>query len=85
MTKKEMQIVKNCNERIKFLASLENASFSIDNVQDEKIKRAVRPYMMWFEIVSDCLDSLIELQDSEEESYFKKQDMKRILSDSYRL
>ena len=70
MTKQEIRIIKKCADRINYLASLEHASFDINKEKDEKIKNEIRPYMLWFEIVSDTLDELLKAQD--EEGYFRK-------------
>ena len=70
MTKQEIRIIKKCADRINYLASLEHARFSANKEKDEKIKNEIRPYMLWFEIVSDTLDELLKAQN--EEGYFRK-------------
>lgn len=70
MTKQEIRIIKKCADRIDYLASLKHACFNANKEKDEKIKNEIRPYMLWFEIVSDTLDELLKAQD--EEGYFRK-------------
>jgi hypothetical protein len=45
--------------RIHELASLENAKFCFSNEEDEKIKKAIKPYMMWFDCVAEGLEELL--------------------------
>ena len=48
LTKVEIHVLEECVERIRELASMENANFSFDEEEDEKIKECVRLYMYWF-------------------------------------
>lgn len=52
MKKSEKQQIKAQINRIRHLASLESASFSVVAEEDEEIKKAVTPYMSWFLIVA---------------------------------
>lgn len=82
MNKQEKAIIQNYIKRINQLASLERASFDIDKEKDEYIKKKIKPYMMWFEIVAMNMQELIDLQD-EKDSYHKKYKMEELERNSY--
>lgn len=82
MNKQEKVIVQNYIKRINQLASLERASFDTDKGKDEYIKKKIKPYMMWFEIVAMNMQELIDLQD-EKDSYHKKYKMEELERNSY--
>ena len=84
MNKQEKVIVQNCAKRINQLASLERAGFDTDKEKDEYIKKKIKPYMMWFEIVADELQELIDLQEKKD-SYYKKDKLEELVNRSYRL
>lgn len=58
MTKNERAAILAAANRIKDLASMENACFGLTQEKDKIIKDGVRPYMMWFEIVAMHLEDL---------------------------
>ena len=58
MTKAERAAILAAANKIKELASLENACFGMTTEKDKLIKDGVRPYMMWFEIVAMHLEEL---------------------------
>ena len=64
MTKAEKEAIIVAAERIKHLASLENARFDIDDKRDKFIKDEVSSYMVWFENVADCLEKLAHAENS---------------------
>lgn len=82
MNKQEKVIIQNCIKRINQLASLERAGFDTDKEKDEYIKKKIKPYMMWFEIVAMNIQELIDLQD-EKDSYHKKYKMEELERNSY--
>ena len=77
MTNLEKEALLSCAKRINKLASLENAGFHMDKEKDEMIKRAVKPYMMWFESVAMDLEKIVEL--SEEKGFIKKEELEEII------
>lgn len=77
MTNTEKLALTSCADRLKHLASLENASFYMDKEEDERIKRAIKPYMMWFESVAYQLEDIIELAD--DKGYLKKERLEEII------
>lgn len=82
MNKQEKAILQNYANRINQLASLERAGFDTDKEKDEYIKKKIKPYMMWFEIVAMNMQELIDLQD-EKDSYHKKYKMEELERNSY--
>ena len=58
MTKNERAAILAAANKIKELASMENACFGMNAEKDAAIKNGVRPYMMWFEIVAMHLEDL---------------------------
>lgn len=77
MTNLEKEALVYCAERIEKLASLENAGFHMDKEEDEKIKKAITPYMTWFEIVAQEIKDIVELSD--ETGYHKKHRLEEII------
>ena len=77
MTNTEKIALKTCAKRIEQLASLENASFHINYDKNEKIKRIIKPYMMWFESVARDIEKIVEL--SEEKGTFKQEELEEII------
>ena len=77
MTNLEKEALLSCVKRINNLSSLENASFHINPEEDERIKRAIKPYMMWFESVAMNIESIVEL--SEEKGFIKKEQLDEII------
>lgn len=78
MTNLEKEALKTLAERIHKLASLENASFNINKEKDEQIKKAISPYMMWFESVAFDLEKIIELADDKQD-FIKKEQLEEII------
>ena len=59
MTAGEKQAILAAANRIRELASLENAGFDLFHPgQDAYIKREIAPYMTWFECVAEGLEAL---------------------------
>ena len=77
MTNLEKQTLSVLAKRINELANLENASFHINKEEDERIKRAIKPYMMWFESVAMDIEKVIEL--TEEKGFIKKEQLDEII------
>lgn len=77
MTNLEKEALKSCADRIKLLASLERAKFNGNDEKDAEIKKAIKPYMMWFESVSYSLEKIIELADDKGE--IKKLELNEII------
>lgn len=82
MTKQEKAILQNYANRINQLASLERAKFSCNEEKDNEVKKTIKPYMMWFEIVAMNIQEMIDLQD-EKDSYHKKYKMEELERNSY--
>jgi hypothetical protein len=59
-TQKEIMQLRKAVERIRELASLERASFSINKEKDEEIKKDIRPYMMWFDSIAFGLEKVLD-------------------------
>lgn len=81
MTNLEKEALLSCAKRLNKLASLENASFHINPEEDERIKRAIKPYMMWFESVAMNIESIVEL--SEEKGFIKKEQLDEIIRHNF--
>lgn len=77
MTNTEKLALTTCAKRIKSLASLERASFNSDKEKDEQIKKAIKPYMMWFESVAMDIERIVEL--TEKKGVFKKEELEEII------
>lgn len=77
MTNLEKEALQSCADRIRVLASLERASFNGNEEKDKEIKKAIKLYMTWFEIVANDLEKIIEL--SEEKGIFKKHELEEII------
>ena len=60
LTNEELTKLRMAADRIRELASLEKASFSISEAKDKEIKEAIKPYMMWFENLADNIDRLLD-------------------------
>ena len=78
MTKLEKETLKILANRIKSLSSLENANFNINKEKDEEIKKAITPYMMWFESVAYDIEKIIELADDKQD-FIKKEQLEEII------
>lgn len=78
MTNLEKEALQVLAKRIHSLASLENASFNINKEKDEQIKKAISPYMMWFESVAFDLEKIIELADDKQD-FIKKEQLEEII------
>lgn len=78
MTKLEKEVLQTLSNRLKQLVSLERASFHMNNEKDEEIKKAVTPYMMWFESVAFDLEKVIELADDKQD-FIKKEQLEEII------
>ena len=78
MTKLEKEVLQTLSNRIKQLASLERASFHMNGKTDEEIKKAITPYMMWFESVAFDLEKVIELADDKND-FIKKEQLEEII------
>ena len=78
MTKGEKQAVLTAAKRIRELASMKNARFAMTDEKDQTIKNGVRPYMGWFELVAEKLETLV----SAESTYQKKEAIFDLLSET---
>lgn len=78
MTNLEKSTLQTLSNRLKNLASLENASFNMNKEKDEEIKKAIKPYMMWFESVAYDLEKIIELADDKQD-FIKKEQLEEII------
>jgi hypothetical protein len=56
LTNKEINTLEKVAKRIKELASLEKCSL------DDKTKKEIRPYLMWFEVEAGKIENIIENQ-----------------------
>lgn len=77
MTNLEILALNTLAERLDILASLENASFNSNKEEDEKIKKTIRPYMMWFESVAMSIKRVTEL--SNDAGFIKKEELQDII------
>ena len=78
MTKLEKEALLTLANRIKSLASLERASFHADEEKDEQIKKAISPYMMWFEGVAYDIEKVVKLADDKQD-FIKKEELEEII------
>lgn len=78
MTNLEKATLQTLAERIHSLASLENASFNMNEEKDKEIKKAIKPYMMWFESVAFDLEKIVELADDKQD-FIKKEQLEEII------
>jgi len=78
MTGLEKEALLSCAKRLQSLASLENASFHINKEKDKEIKKAVSPYMMWFESVSFEIEKIVELADQKQD-FIKREELEEII------
>lgn len=60
LTKEDLSKLYMACNRIRSLASLENASFSANEEEDTEVKTAIRPYMMWFEGLANSVEDLLD-------------------------
>lgn len=77
MTNLEKEALLSCAKRLNKLASLENAGFHMNKEKDEEIKKAIEPYMMWFESVAMDIEKIVEL--TEEKGFIKKEQLDEII------
>jgi len=63
LTNGDLAKLRMAAERIRLLASLEQASFSVDEKKDAEIKEEIRPYMMWFTNIACNIDRLLDGQE----------------------
>lgn len=78
MTKLEKEVLQTLSNRLKQLTSLERTRFHMDKRKDEEIKKAITPYMMWFESVAFDLEKVIELADDKQD-FIKKEQLEEII------
>lgn len=78
MTNLEKEVLQTLSNRLKQLASLERASFHMDNEKDEEIKKSIKSYMMWFESVAYDLEKVVELADDKND-FIKKEQLEEII------
>ncbi len=61
LTNEDVGKLRMACDRIRELASLEKANFSpFDEGKDIEVKKNVRPYMMWFEVVAQGIDEILD-------------------------
>ena len=77
MTNLEKEALDTLANRIEHLASLENARFSFDKEEDEKIKKKIKPYMQWFNAVANDIRDVVEI--SNETGFIKKEKLEEII------
>ena len=56
----------------------EHAGFSFNKEDDERIKKAIAPYMMWFDMVADSIHEIVKM-DEEKDRWYKKQKLEEII------
>ena len=78
MTNLEKTALESCADRLEYLASLEHAGFSFNKEDDERIKKAIESYMMWFEMIADSIHEIVKL-DEEKDRWYKKQKLEEII------
>lgn len=77
MTNTEKAALLSCAKRLEKLASLENACFHPNEEENKRIKKAIEPYMMWFEIQAMNIKEIVEL--SEKTGIIKKNKLEEII------
>jgi hypothetical protein len=77
MTNTEKSALLSCAKRLEKLASLENACFNSNKEEDKRIKKAIEPYMMWFEGLAGEIEEIVEL--SEKTGICKKHRLEEII------
>ena len=77
MTNLEKGALLSCAKRLNKLASLENAGFHMDKEKDAEIKKAITPYMTWFESIAMDIEKIVEL--TEEKGFIKKEQLDEII------
>jgi hypothetical protein len=60
LTKEDVLKLRMACDRIRSLASLENAFFSMDSGEDAQVKDLIRPYMTWFECVAEGIGDILD-------------------------
>jgi DTW domain-containing protein YfiP len=60
LTNDELRRLRATAEEIKRLCTLETASFSIDETEDKRIKQAIKPWLIWFDIEANTINRIIE-------------------------
>jgi hypothetical protein len=78
MTNLEKEVLQVLANRINKLASLENASFNMDEEKDKQVKKTISPYMMWFEAVAFDIEKIIELS-GQKNDFIKKEQLEEII------
>lgn len=77
MTNTEKFALNTLANRIKSLASMENAMLGNTKEESEEIKEKIRFYMHWFEHIADEIEDVVKL--SEEKGYAKKERLEEII------
>ena len=62
MTASEKQAMQRIADRIKELASLENACFDFKKEKDEYIKSKIKPQMGWFDLTALYIEDIINAE-----------------------
>lgn len=57
--KKDIEKLTRLSKELRRLSTLEMACFSRDEQEDSEIKKGIKPYMVWFEYISDQIDNII--------------------------
>lgn len=60
LTQEDILKLEMAVDRIRELASLEKAFFSINPEKDIAVKKEIRPYMMWFELVATGIEEILK-------------------------
>lgn len=69
LTNAEVLKLKMATDRIKELSSLERAKFLANSEEDKKIKEIIRPYMMWFDVVANGIEDIIDGKETNYNSF----------------
>lgn len=59
LNQNELYSIEKSVERIRELASLGGARFCADEIRNEEIKKSIRCYMMWFDMVAQDIEKAI--------------------------
>lgn len=60
LTNEDILKLRMACDRIRKLASMENASFSTNEDKDKQVKEDVKHYMEWFKCVANSVDRLLD-------------------------
>lgn len=81
MTKSEKETLLCVARKIRYYASLKNASFSHNEEKDKDVKNSIRPYMCWLEICANDIEEIVEADNKDR--FFKSSVLSDIRSSSH--